>query len=70
MDAPEPSAFAQALIDIFRALYIDQIAKLIVEDMKEKGVWFYIGMIAFYRIIMEALVFQRFIKPLFRRKNG
>lgn len=58
----------EGVIAILRLLRVPDLADLVVTWVKATGVTTVVGIILFYRVIMEALVYQRLIRPIFRRK--
>ena len=60
-------SFFDGLIKLLSFMRVGDIMELVIEDMKNKGVIWWLMIILTYRIILEAVIWKRIVKPRFDR---
>ncbi len=54
------------LIRVMTFLRMDQMADIVIEDLKAWGLLPVVAIVLVYRLLVEALIYKKFIRPYFK----
>ncbi len=54
------------LIRVMTFLRMDQMADIVIEDLKAWGLLPVVAIVVVYRLLVEALIYKKFIRPYFK----